>query len=300
MSRPAHLLTVDVEDWPQSTLNHSLPIGNRVLANTRRLLDILAEAGVRGTFFVLGKVADRHPKLSQEIVAAGHEVATHGYSHESVEDMPIQRFKEELHRSVDLLRQQIGQPILGHRAADFSISERSLFILECLAEEGLEYDSSIFPIQHPRYGIPGACRRPHLVRMPANSLLVEFPLPTIGFGPLALPVAGGGYFRCFPYWWTKLALGMIGAQGSTAACYLHPYELDTLELKETPYRIPTNLRWSQFTNRRSVHSKLTRLLRDFSFFTMGEACKQMRGTLEVALDLKHRPIGYRAATHSVG
>jgi polysaccharide deacetylase family protein (PEP-CTERM system associated) len=269
------------------------------VANTQRLLEILAKTGVRGTFFVLGRVAERHPKLSSEITAAGHEVATHGYSHESIEDMPLKQFKEELHRSVELLRQQIGKPILGHRAADFSISERSLSILECLVEEGLAYDSSIFPIQHPRYGIPGACRRPHLVRTASNSLLVEFPLPTIGFGPLTLPVAGGGYFRCFPYWWTKLALGMIGAEGSTAACYLHPYELDTAELDETPYRIPTGLRWSQFTNRKSVQSKLARLLRDFCFLTMGDACKQMRAKLQVALDLERLPIGYQAITSSV-
>jgi polysaccharide deacetylase family protein (PEP-CTERM system associated) len=299
MNSSAHLLTVDVEDWPQSTLDHGLPIGDRVVTNTQRLLEILAQSGVRGTFFVLGRVAERHPRLSCEIAAAGHEVATHGYSHESVEDMPIKRFKEELHRSVELLRQQIGKPILGHRAADFSISERSLSILECLVDEGLTYDSSIFPIQHPRYGIPGACRRPHLVRTSSNSLLVEFPLPTLGLGPLTLPVAGGGYFRCFPYWWTKLALGIIGAEGSTAACYLHPYELDTAELDETPYRIPANLRWSQFTNRRSVRSKLARLLRDFRFLTMGDACKQMRVKLQVALDLEHFPIGYQAISSSV-
>jgi len=294
-----HLLTVDVEDWPQSTLDHDLPIGDRVVANTHRLLEILAEAGVKGTFFVLGKVAERHPKLSREIAAMGHEVATHGYSHESVEDMPIERFKKELHRSVELLRQQVGQPILGHRAADFSISERSLSILECLVEQGLAYDSSIFPIQHPRYGIPGACRRPHLVRASSKALLVEFPLPTVGVGPLSLPVAGGGYLRCFPYWWTKLALRMIGADGSMAACYLHPYELDTDELDETPYSIPNSLRWSQFTNRKSVQSKLVRLLGDFHFLTMGEACKKIRAELQVALDLGHCPIGYQALSRSV-
>jgi len=297
MISSAHLLTIDVEDWPQSTLDHDLPIGDRVVTNTNRLLEILAEANVRGTFFVLGKVAERYPKLSREITAAGHEVATHGFSHESVEDMPIKRFKEELHRSVELLRQQVGQTILGHRAADFSISNRSFHLLECLAEEGLVYDSSIFPIQHPRYGIPGACRRPHLVRTSSNSLLVEFPLPTIGVGKLTLPVAGGGYFRCFPYWWTKLTLRRIGAEGFLAACYLHPYELDTLELKETPYLIPTNLRWSQFTNRKSVKPKLVRLLRDFRFQTMGEACKQMRSKLQVGLDLQNCPISYQATSY---
>ena len=154
MTQLFHLLTVDVEDWPQSTLDHSLSIGNRVVANTRALLEMMDEAGVRATFFVLGKVAEAHPGLARAIAAAGHDVGTHGYSHESIEKMSNARFREELHRSVDLLRQQTGQSVLGHRAADFSISGRFLNVLEWLSEEGLRYDSSIFPVWHPRYGVP--------------------------------------------------------------------------------------------------------------------------------------------------
>ena len=149
-----HLFTVDVEDWPQSTLDHSLPIGDRVVANTHRVLELLDEAGVKGTFFVLGKVAEAYPALTREIAAAGHEIATHGYSHRAIDRMPLVLFREELHRSVDLLRQQTGLPVFGHRAADFSISGRSLHLLESLSEEGLIYDSSIFPAWTPRYGIP--------------------------------------------------------------------------------------------------------------------------------------------------
>ena len=231
MMQAYHLLTVDVEDWPQSTLNHTLPIGKRVVDNTHAMLELLDEAKVRGTFFMLGKVAEVHPTLASEIVAAGHEIGTHGYSHESVEAMPVARFREELHRSVETLRQQTGQPVLGHRAADFSISAQSLHLLEYLSAEGLTYDSSIFPIRHPRYGVSGAWRIPHYIRCASGRMLIEFPLTTLRVARLVLPAAGGGYFRLFPYWWTRMALRTLERQGVSATVYLHPYEIDVTELQ---------------------------------------------------------------------
>ena len=296
MTEPFHLLTVDVEDWPQSTLNHSLPIGHRVVANTRALLELMNDANVYATFFVLGKVAEKHPTLACEIAGAGHELGTHGYSHESIEAIPKARFREELRRSVDLLRQQTGQPVIGHRAADFSISRHSLHLLECLSDEGIIYDSSIFPIYHPRYGIPGAPREPHLVRCMSKSMVVEFPPATLKLRRLAVPVAGGGYLRWFPYWVTKLALKKIQGEGSLATCYMHPYELDTAEREHLPYPVPFTLRWTQFANRRSVKSKLIRLLKEFRFITMEQACGLLACKLRVALDLGKQPIAYGNAT----
>jgi polysaccharide deacetylase family protein (PEP-CTERM system associated) len=294
MTRLCHLLTVDVEDWPQSTLNHALPIGERVVANTHAMLDLLAEAGVQATFFVLGKVAEVHPTLAREIAAAGHEISTHGYSHEAVEAMPVVRFQEELHRSVEILRHQTGQPVVGHRAADFSISATSLHLLECLSAEGLTYDSSIFPIRHPRYGIPGAWRMPHYVRCVSGRTLIEFPMATLRVVRMVLPVAGGGYFRLFPYWWTCLALRAMERAGLPATCYLHPYELDVTELDELPYEMPTRLRWTQSTNRKSVRAKLRRLLATFRFTTMAAACQVLQeAPLAVGLDLTKSPVAYR-------
>jgi polysaccharide deacetylase family protein (PEP-CTERM system associated) len=293
MSEPVHCLSIDVEDWPQSTLDHSLPISERVVANTHTLLDLLAETGVRATFFVLGKVAEAHPSLSREIAVAGHEVGTHGYSHESVEAMPVSRFQEELHRSVEMLRQQTGQAVLGHRAADFSISGRSLHLLEHLGAQGLAYDSSIFPVRHPRYGVPGAWRMPHYVRCASGCMLIEFPLSTVRIAGLMLPAAGGGYLRLFPYWWTRNALRILQRQGIRATCYFHPYELDITEMAEIPYRVPARLRWSQSANRRSVRSKLQRLFSEFRFMPMAEACQALRaGRLEVGLDLSNQPVTY--------
>jgi polysaccharide deacetylase family protein (PEP-CTERM system associated) len=294
MIPPFHILTVDVEDWPQSTLDHSLPIGDRVIANTHTLLEALDEAGVHATFFVLGKVAEVHPTLAREIAAAGHEVGTHGYSHESIEAMRLARFKEELHRSVETLRHQTGQPVLGHRAADFSISGRSLHLLEYLGEEGLAYDSSIFPVRHPRYGVPGAWRIPHRVRCASGRMLIEFPLPTVRLASMTLPAAGGGYLRLFPYWWTRLALRTLHCDGFPATCYMHPYEIDTSEMAELPYQVPTLLRWSQNANRRSVRSKLRRLLSEFRFTTMATAYQELQAQqLAVGLDLGRQPVAYR-------
>ena len=296
MTPPCHLLTVDVEDWPQSTLNHALPIGERVVANTHALLELLDVAKVRGTFFVLGKVADRHPTLAPAIAAAGHEIGTHGHSHESVEAMPVTRFREELHRSVDTLRQQTGQPVYGHRAADFSISAQSLHCLEYLSAEGLTYDSSIFPIRHPRYGVPGAWRIPHQIRCASGRMLTEFPLATRCVARLVLPVAGGGYFRLFPYWWTRTALRTFERAGLSAALYLHPYEIDVTELREIPYHVPTLVRWSQSTNRKSVRAKLQRLFAMFRFTTMAAACEAFqREPPAVGLDLSKSPAVYGPA-----
>jgi polysaccharide deacetylase family protein (PEP-CTERM system associated) len=287
------MLTVDVEDWPQSTLDHSLPIGHRVVANTHNLLELFACAGVHGTFFVLGKVAEAHPLLAREITAAGHEIGTHGYSHEAVEAMPLERFKEELHRSVETLRQQTSQPVSGHRAADFSISARSLHILEMLTEEGLSYDSSIFPIRHPRYGVPGAWRTPHHIRCASGRMLIEFPIATLRVANMVLPVAGGGYLRLFPYWWTHLAMRIIERSGNSATCYLHPYEIDVAEFNEIPYPVPTLLRWSQGMNRKSVRAKLIRLLASFRFSTMGAACEGLKKTPPaIGVDLGKLPIRY--------
>ena len=292
-TRPFHIMTVDVEDWPQSTLDHSLPISDRVVANTHVLLELLDDAGVRATFFVQGKVAEAHPNLAREIEAAGHEVGTHGYSHESVEEMPVSQFKEELHRSVEILRQQTGYPVLGHRAADFSISGRSLHLLEQLAEEGLAYDSSIFPVRHPRYGVPDAWRRPHRIVCASGRILVEFPPATVRLANMTFPVAGGGYLRLFPYLWTHFGLRMLEREGSSATCYIHPYELDTCEMDEIPYTVPRFLRWSQKTNRRSVRRKLKKLLSAFRFCTMAEASRNLAARqMAVGLDLGKSPIAY--------
>jgi polysaccharide deacetylase family protein (PEP-CTERM system associated) len=258
-------LTVDVEDWPQSSLDRSWPISERALHNTRRMLALLVEEGVQATFFVQGMVAERFPELVKEIAAPGHEVATHGHSHELIFRLGRRAFAAELRYSVQMLEDLSGQRVLGHRAPDFSITKDSLWALEEIAALGLRYDSSIFPIYNPRYGIQDAQRFPHF-----RNGLIEFPISTVRWAGINLPVAGGGYLRLFPYAVTRWAIRRINAQGQPAMIYLHPYELDTEELRLLGDQIPWSLRLTQGLNRGRTEAKLRALMRDFELAAVRE------------------------------
>lgn len=256
-----HVLTIDVEDWPQSTLDYSLPITRRAVHNTRLLLDVLRQHQVRATFFVLGLLAERFPELVAEIAADGHELGSHGYSHRPVSQIGPSAFADELEQSVKLLETISGQRVFGYRAPDFSINPESLWALKIVAEHGLRYDSSIFPVRTARYGMPDAPRHPYRL---ANGL-VELPLSTVRWGGRRWPVAGGGYLRLYPYLITRWAIRRIADEGAPAVVYLHPYELDPTELQEIEWPVPIGLRLTQGLNRRRSRAKLNRLLRDFEF-----------------------------------
>jgi polysaccharide deacetylase family protein (PEP-CTERM system associated) len=260
-SAPVHALTVDVEDWPQSTLDHALPITERAVRNTHQLLDVLREAGVKATFFVLGLLAEKFPRLVADIAAEGHEVGSHGYSHKAVFDIGPDAFEDELNRSVGLLEDITGARVRGYRAPDFSVTERSLWALDIMAAHGLEYDSSIFPMKLRRYGIDGARRRIHHL----DNGLVEVPMSTVNFGGRLWPVGGGGYFRLYPYQLTRVAVRRLEREGQPAIVYLHPYELDPAELREIEHPVSARTRLTQGLNRRFVRPRLQRLLKEFRF-----------------------------------
>jgi polysaccharide deacetylase family protein (PEP-CTERM system associated) len=270
---PRHLLTVDVEDWPQSTLDLSLPITARAVRNTRLLLEILRRHRVRATFFVLGLLAERFPEVVREIAADGHEIGSHGYSHKPVYAIGPRAFAEELAKSVSLLETISGQKVVGFRAPDFSITKESLWALDIIADQGLRYDSSIFPVRTPRYGIPGTPRHPYA----HPNGLMEVPLSTVQWAGRTWPVAGGGYLRLYPYFVTRWAIRRIEADGAPAVVYLHPYELDPTELDEIEWRVPARLRLSQGLGRRHTQAKLDRLLRDFRF---GPVCERQEYSRE--------------------
>ncbi|HEU4402690.1 MAG TPA: DUF3473 domain-containing protein [Candidatus Polarisedimenticolia bacterium] len=265
MSPVKNVLTFDVEDWHQSTLDQSLPITERVRSNTHTILDLLAEKRALATFFVLGLVATRFPDVVRRIVAEGHELASHGNSHRPVHAMTREEFRVDLRRSLAILQEGAGTRVLGYRAPDFSINEGALWAIEVLAEEGLEYDSSIFPFAGPRYGIAFAPRLPFTVRCAANPRFLEFPLTTLEWLGVRLPAGGGGYFRLFPYAVTHTAVARLNRAGSPATTYFHPYEMDTKEIPQSPYPIPWRLRLSQGLLRGGVERKLRRLLSDFSW-----------------------------------
>lgn len=266
-------LTVDVEDYFHVSAfskhidrNHWDRYSCRVEANTRALLEMFERAGVRATFFVLGWVTERYPGLVREIVAGGHEIACHGYSHELVYRQTPAVFRDESRRSKDMLENITQRPVRGYRAASYSIIAESIWALDILAELGFEYDSSIFPVHHDRYGMPDARREPHVLKTPAGHSLVEFPLSTFQMWRYRLPISGGGYFRLFPYWFTRYALSRINAKEQLPFIfYLHPWEIDP----QQP-RIQASLlsRFRHYQNLDRCQQRLARLLQDFSFDTV--------------------------------
>lgn len=273
---PSCVFTVDVEDYFQVDAFSKVvdadswdSYGLRVEANTRRILDLLDEKGVKGTFFVLGWVARRQPALVREIAGRGHEIASHGMSHRRVVTQTPDVFRAETRESKQLLEDIAQQKVLGYRAATYSITNQSLWALDILCEEGFVYDSSIFPVRHDRYGIPDATIVPHRLRTQKGAEIVEFPLTVWQPGGVNVPIAGGGYFRFFPYALTRYGFRQVRAAGRPIVFYLHPWEVDP----EQP-RIPGagwKSRFRHYLNLDKTHDRLSRLLSDFQFGTM-RAC----------------------------
>jgi polysaccharide deacetylase family protein (PEP-CTERM system associated) len=217
-------LTVDVEDYFQVSAFESVVrfadwgrYESRVDANTRRVLDLLDDYQTKGTFFVLGWVAERHPELVRLIHQRGHEVASHGYAHQRIYTQAPAQFRDETRRCKKLLEDLIGAPILGYRAASYSITAQSLWALDILAEEGFRYDSSIFPIRHDLYGIPGHERFFHQLNVNGGGAIAEVPLSTLRFAGVNFPVGGGGYLRIFPYTVNHLAIRYLNRSESQPA-----------------------------------------------------------------------------------
>lgn len=289
--------SVDVEDYFQvAALAPAIPRDSwprresRVERNTQVLLDLLAERGIRGTFFVLGWIAERHPGLVKRIAAAGHEVASHGFSHQLIYTQSPGEFREETARSKRLLEDLIGAAVVGYRAASFSITGRSLWALDTLIDLGFRYDSSIFPIRHDRYGIPGASPEPGTITAPSGRALAEFPMSAASFLGLNVPVSGGGYFRLLPLGVTLRGLAQINrAHGRPFTFYLHPWEVDPGQPR---VRVGWLSRFRHYTNLERCEPRLKRLLSEFRFGTMREVLHglglldepEVAAPLPVALD----------------
>jgi polysaccharide deacetylase family protein (PEP-CTERM system associated) len=276
-------LTIDVEDYYQVSAFEPVVqfadwdrYESRVERNTYRLLDLLDRYHTKATFFVLGWIAERHPGLIRDLHARGHEVASHGYAHRRVYTQTPAQFRAETRWSKQLLEELTGQPVLGYRAASYSITTQSLWALDILQEEGFTYDSSIFPIRHDRYGIPTAQRFCHVLRARTGACFIEFPPSTVVVLGIKMPIAGGGYFRLFPYAVTRWGIRRLHhKEHHPAMVYLHPWEIDS----DQP-RLPGSLltRWRHYVNVQRVEARLQRLLQDFTFGTMAQVL-QDRGLL---------------------
>jgi polysaccharide deacetylase family protein (PEP-CTERM system associated) len=265
-------LTVDVEDYFQvSAFREQVSpadwprFESRVVANTHRVLNIFDEAGVTGTFFVLGWVAEHHPGLVREIAGRGHEIACHGYSHQLIYGQAPAVFGEETRRAKALLEDQAQVAINGYRAASFSITDASRWALDVLADNGFEYDSSMYPVRHDLYGTDVQAAGPHRVTAPKGKSLIEFPMTTRSIMGMTVPVSGGGYFRLYPYRLSAYLLNQVNNDSEPFVFYMHPWEIDPGQP-----RIAASLksRLRHYTNLDQFESKLRTLLRDFEFAPM--------------------------------
>ncbi|WP_221712860.1 XrtA system polysaccharide deacetylase [Sphingobium xanthum] len=260
-------LSVDIEDWFQvgafeRVIDRAAWDGceSRVERNTQAVLDMFAQAGVVGTFFTLGWVAERHPALICRIVESGHELASHGYDHKRVFLMDADEFRADLAKARDLLEQAGGVKVTGYRAPSFSIDQRTPWAHPVLAEAGYTYSSSVAPIVHDHYGWPQA---PRFSFLPvAGSDLVELPVTTARLGSRVLPAGGGGFFRLLPYGLSRWALKQVTEQDERPAIlYFHPWEIDPGQPRVPNAPLRSKVR--HYTNLGAMAGKLERLLGDF-------------------------------------
>jgi polysaccharide deacetylase family protein (PEP-CTERM system associated) len=280
MPLPRNAFTVDVEDFFHVSAFAATvrpeqwdTFESRVEGNTRRLLELLEERDARGTFFVLGWVAERNPALVREIHTRGHEVACHGYSHQLVYEQGPERFRDETLRAKKFLEDTIGEAVHGYRAASYSITRRSLWALEILNDAGFAYDSSIFPIKHDRYGIASAPRLPFRIALGSSASIAEFPLTTFKWSGLNVPVAGGGYFRLLPYTVTRFGFRrVLRDDASPVVFYMHPWEIDTGQPRLEGSFLS---RFRHYTNIDRCEARVAALLSDFKWGTMRDALATM-------------------------
>jgi polysaccharide deacetylase family protein (PEP-CTERM system associated) len=246
---------IPFEEWPQYP--------SRVVANTKKVINILDEYNVKATFFMLGWIAERFPDIVKQLSDDGHEIATHGYAHRMVYKQSRTAFEEDLVKSIEILEKISGKKVIGYRAPTYSIIEESFWAFDVLIRHNLLYDSSIFPIMHDRYGVPNGERFPYTIEREDGQTILEFPLSTLRLWKWNFPIAGGGYLRLFPYWFLKKSLQWINRQEKPGIIYLHPWELDP-EQPRIP-DIPRMARFRHYLNLRSTATKLRNLIRDFEF-----------------------------------
>jgi len=270
----AHHFTVDVEEHFQvSAFEPHLPrerwndMESRVVANVGRLLALLDAHRARGTFFILGCVAERQPDVVRAIARGGHEVASHGWDHRRVTQQTPHEFRLSVRRTKALLEELAGSPVVGFRAPSFSIVAGREWALDVLVEEGYRYDSSLFPVRRPGYGYAAGGREPHWLERPPGRL-AEVPPATLRVAGINLPAAGGAYFRLLPYAVVRTALRDCERRGVPGTFYIHPWEIDPGQPR---LDVPWITRLRHYGGLARTERRLQQLLRDFRFTTISPA-----------------------------
>ena len=272
MSKSKNAMTVDVEDYFQVSAfeshiskNQWDTLPHRVDRNTHHVLDIFEKNGVKATFFTLGWVAERYPNLIRRIVADGHELACHGYEHIRVTQQTPEQFRVDIVKTKQILEELGGCEVKGYRAASYSICKENLWALDILQEEGFKYSSSIYPVKHDLYGIPDA---PRFMYEPIKgNNFKEIPITTLRFGNKNIPCGGGGFFRFYPYAFSKWAFNRVNNQENQAGLfYFHPWEIDPEQPRQKGLGLKTRFR--HYLNLNRMEHRLEQLLSDFEWDTM--------------------------------
>jgi len=264
-----NILTVDVEDYFQVEAFSSTVLRaswdeypSRVVDNCQRLLDLFDFHGARGTFFVLGWIAQRHPRLVREIHQRGHELGCHSFWHHRISSLTPQQFRTDTRNAQTAIRDAASADVLGYRAPTWSITSASMWALDILAEEGFLYDSSIFPVRHDLYGIPNAGRHMYFHHCRNGKRLIEFPPATVKFGGVNLPAGGGGYFRIFPLAYTRWAFRTFQEEQHPFVFYIHPWEIDPGQPR---LHGPLKSRFRHYSNLDKTLGRLNSILSEYSF-----------------------------------
>ena len=267
-------LTVDVEEYYHAAIfrngTRRLAGGgafeSRVEGSMERLLDLLKRNHSKGTFFVLGEVAAAHPALVRKIADEQHEVACHGDCHEDVSRQTPREFRADVRRAKAQLEDIIGEPVIGYRAPNFSIGVEQSWAYQILLEEGFQYDSSLHPIHHDRYGQPNAPRFPYEIWSDGRSSLTEFPIGTARVMGMNLPIGGGGFFRLLPFPLIRLGMRRVNLREEQPVMfYLHPWELD-------PGQPRPPMAWRhRFRHYVGVEKEAVKLARLMALFRFGTA-----------------------------
>jgi polysaccharide deacetylase family protein (PEP-CTERM system associated) len=266
-----HFFTVDVEEYFQVKALESvvsrdewLSMPSRIAGSIDTLLATLDRHGTKGTFFVLGWLAEHRAGVIRSIADAGHEIASHGYRHERVTSLTPATFREDIRTSKTALEDLVGKPVQGYRAPSFSIVPGFEWAFDVLIEEGYRYDSSLFPIRRRGYGYPSAPRSPHVIRRPSGQL-VEFPLATTTFLNYQIPAAGGGYLRQFPLGIIREAFRAASDRGQPATFYIHPWEIDP---GQPVLPVSALNRVRHYRGLAATLGRIETLLNEFAFGTM--------------------------------
>ncbi len=275
-----NIFTVDVEDYYNVSSFEKIIAPSewhkqksRIVPNTIALLKLLNGFQTKATFFVLGWIAEMYPEVVMMIYQNGHEIGCHSFYHRLIYDLTPDEFREDTKRAKSVIEDIIGKPVLGYRAPSFSITNKSQWAWEILAELGFKYSSSIYPIKHDRYGFSGMPRTAFSVNKDSAAPIIEVPMSTVRLLGRNFPVAGGGYLRLFPYWFTRRSIISLHRENIPAVVYVHPWELDP---DQPRIKCSWKKKWRHYTNIRTTERKLKSLLSEFEFQSMHDYLSVIR------------------------